>query len=895
MKKLIILIIVLFCGNAFGQALQKDVPSTRDTKDGGQAQKPVSMVKVFGQSGVLGMRKWQSIESMRVGDTVFPQSGTKGTNEEYKLSEYDKTYTNVSVSAEICRMNKKTGISEVEFGGEYVYEIPVFEQKYFGVTDDSLLVFYEMWAGLEYKIEPIPLGKKETLTLVNEKSQRRFEWYIEANMDIDRLFGLIQPVWAVDAKGNEVAVEDTIYGEGDGYFRYVLSVLPTEKTIFPVQVDPTVQWQSGAAYGKDSYLKSNMTTTNYGTNAWWNTTTISSGSITRAIIEFDSLSVIPVGSIIDSAFFTVTIQGTGSGSQDSTLSLRRLTKSWSESVVCWDSASAGVLWSTAGGDFGSNKYGTRTIDTTKAVNDTVIFNVKTLIDTLLNKGLSNYGWMLKFDNDGVSTSSYRYFYSSDATTAVYRPKLIIYYKLILKKPYNTSATAISYNGFSISATDSSIERTKLYLITGGTKVDSVTNAGPTPYIWNFNYSNLSWQPNSTHTFYVSVTNSVGDTVMSSAFYGTTMNAFTNFALNALSISSIRASWDTTTGGADSFYVAQAIDTTAVGDITILLADTINGLATGSQYSYVLVAIDGGNEYYSSITNCWTLPAVPVIDSLRGWTNSSVFIQPGYGTNSDSITIAIRDSTRHKWITAAGDTSTSAVWRKSAQWGNFVIPKLTAGTLYKYALKAKTGDDSLSAFTVLDSARTYEPIDSLYVTYGDTTKLTVYFGGDSCIAPFPIGYLLYNSVNGKIISDTISYSAGIKQAVTDDTLGINRQYKIKVKRIENADSTYICSLVDSGWTDAQVPGIVLANAVNDTTLVIKIDPKNNPAYTLYNIRDYARVLADCTAVYIDTSGFSAVPVWRTYQELGSAAGDTTRYWQPGWIFKIQVQAKSDTIK
>jgi len=440
--------------------------------------------------------------------------------------------------------------------------------------------------------------------------------------------------------------------------------------------DPTVTWQSAASSGKDNSLKQDLSTLNYGTLTTLTAKGSSSNAVNHQLYQFDSLSVIPAGVKIDSAFFILTIYACGSGNSDSTLSLHIVTRAWTEGtgqgdagVSNWDTASAGIKWTTAGGDYIAKKYATRKISAIKAQYDTVRFTVTTLIDTLVNDGLTNYGWLLKYDNDTydmeVST------YSSDITTAAYRPKLVVYYTLPVYKPYNTSVTATSTRGFSITARDTTATRTKLYLITGGTKVDSVVNSGPGLYIWNTNYSNDSWTPSSTHTFFVSVTNGT-DTAMSAAFSGTTLALFPpyNVSISGITDSSLTISATDSNKARKGLYLyrkdgAKLDSVLAPGSFGLYnYADTVSGYTPNKSDSFRVAVFDSLNPptivFQDGFVKEYTRAAEPNV-LIADTSATFLSITRGSDGNPSTVNYAFYESSLSVYIDSTGRTSGTQVW------------------------------------------------------------------------------------------------------------------------------------------------------------------------------------------------------------------------------------------
>jgi len=121
----------------------------------------------------------------------------------------------------------------------------------------------------------------------------------------------------------------------------------------------------------------------------------------RSIVSF-GLSPIPVGSIISSA--TLTLKETGTQGTTRTIAVHRVTQSWTEGGVTWNSRDGTNSWTTAGGDFVSSPTATASVIWT-GVLDTDTWDVTSDVQAFVPGAVTNYGWLVK---DQTEYATYRF-------------------------------------------------------------------------------------------------------------------------------------------------------------------------------------------------------------------------------------------------------------------------------------------------------------------------------------------------------------------------------------------------------------------------------------------------------------------------------------------------------
>jgi endonuclease/exonuclease/phosphatase family metal-dependent hydrolase len=142
----------------------------------------------------------------------------------------------------------------------------------------------------------------------------------------------------------------------------------------------------------------------------------------HVLLKFDTHNTIPAGATISSAKLTLTVKGGNSDSRK--IAAYCVPYSFTESYVTWKKRKSSYYWNTGGGDT-AHYHASATA--TNTAGSKVTFDLTGQVQETVRKSSSRYTRVLLIDVDGASRDSYKQYYSSEASTSSYRPKLVVTY------------------------------------------------------------------------------------------------------------------------------------------------------------------------------------------------------------------------------------------------------------------------------------------------------------------------------------------------------------------------------------------------------------------------------------------------------------------------------------
>lgn len=184
----------------------------------------------------------------------------------------------------------------------------------------------------------------------------------------------------------------------------------------------TLTLQPNAANGKDAYVESRLSSSNFGNHqdfmatAWTNSGT---PTTVRSLIDFD-LTSIPSTATITSAYLSLYSYNSPFNGSHSTLSgpndcvLQRITSSWAENTVTWDTQPLSTPLNQVS-----------LSASTSSVQNYTNIDVTALVQDMQANPSSSFGFLIKLNTE----SYYRrmIFASSDNSDASLHPKLVVNY------------------------------------------------------------------------------------------------------------------------------------------------------------------------------------------------------------------------------------------------------------------------------------------------------------------------------------------------------------------------------------------------------------------------------------------------------------------------------------
>ncbi|MCK5148080.1 DNRLRE domain-containing protein [bacterium] len=207
--------------------------------------------------------------------------------------------------------------------------------------------------------------------------------------------------------------------------------------------DPQVVFQPNYTLGCDAKIiyKNNYTRHNYNYGAHYNLhvgrTYFSSFDKCRTLINFDLSELIPSTATVNSATLSLYCNYSF-GSVSTVLDVHKMITEWTEGnnlgtngYICWNKPMVSAsTWN--GGSAGTDYVSSVSATITKAaanVNQWFDWNVENIVQDWVNNQSGNHGLIIKSRDDHVATQQHKFFqfYSSDYTTASFRPKLVVEY------------------------------------------------------------------------------------------------------------------------------------------------------------------------------------------------------------------------------------------------------------------------------------------------------------------------------------------------------------------------------------------------------------------------------------------------------------------------------------
>jgi endonuclease/exonuclease/phosphatase family metal-dependent hydrolase len=144
----------------------------------------------------------------------------------------------------------------------------------------------------------------------------------------------------------------------------------------------------------------------------------------RSVLKFDTHNTVPRGATVQSAKITFTISRADRGTR--TVSLFRLSRTFDPKYTTWNRRKHAYRWNKRGGDL-AEKWAQAAVGST--VGTKVTFDVTSLVQAVVKGkyGDSRYTRIALVDRGHGSDTSYKEFFSTEASSASTRPKLTVVY------------------------------------------------------------------------------------------------------------------------------------------------------------------------------------------------------------------------------------------------------------------------------------------------------------------------------------------------------------------------------------------------------------------------------------------------------------------------------------
>ncbi len=405
------------------------------------------------------------------------------------LIKTDEGYSTMRNNVGILISDSFSNGVQIVFGDNKLSILPVDTNvSYSAVIRDNTIVYYDVYGeGTELDFTPTLSGVKQNIVLNSYEGINEFEYivfsetlspfsdenrvYLAVNEDSDYRFEL-GSIYIYDAAGRFTSGDiDVIEIDDDNWLITIVApteFLESEKTIYPVTVDPTIQVKASdsVAYIEDTTIYSGKPNLNTGTWLYNHTGLISDGYDTgRMLVRIPGLySLNPTflslyAEQIDNASFSI-YEASGSAGQRVDLYYYNGT-AWSETTATWNNTSPngyGYLFDT--------KYPSNGLKTT--------FDITNLVKGWRNGTYTaSQGFMLK-NYDESDGNKYKAFDASESTTTSRRPYVTVDYSPIISIGENV----IRINeGDTYTPTVTTLSSGPVYWMSSNTSVATVSSTG----------------------------------------------------------------------------------------------------------------------------------------------------------------------------------------------------------------------------------------------------------------------------------------------------------------------------------------------------------------------------------------------------------------------------------
>lgn len=271
--------------------------------------------------------------------------------------------------------------------------------------------------------------------------------------------------------------------EQTGTGTYILSVhvdagwLDSSDTVYPVVIDPTTS-HIGNMYDLPIHTKRTTTGATVDNNAVGTSTEMGTS---RSLIKFQKPSEIKAYAKINSAYYwTRELTGRTSAFK---CGVYKITSSWNEKS----------LWTTRP-TYNGTMITSRNINSASKDYEPSPYWYKFNITSLVQQwytGTTNYGFMMKYENESASAKNLRTFAQEEYSSSAWRPYTVINYTNDATAPTVTSVT-----GNATSWTSSNVTLT----VNGAKDNSGGVGMHSTPYLFSTTKGNYSWQASKSKTF-----------------------------------------------------------------------------------------------------------------------------------------------------------------------------------------------------------------------------------------------------------------------------------------------------------------------------------------------------------------------------------------------------------
>ena len=331
-----------------------------------------------------------------------------------------------------------------------------------------------------------------------------------------------------------------------------------------------------------------------------------------------------------------------------------------------------------------------------------------------------------------------------------------------------------------------------------------------------------------------------------------------------------------------------------GDFTAeAFTASFTGLDANTHYNARAHATNPNGTGYGDRVDFWTLANVPAAPTVDGATATTLDVTVNVNNNPTTTEFCINLKGLNKFVQADGTLDAAEIWQTTADWGTITVTGLTTGTIYRFKVKARNGDqvetvygDITEGVPVASPSVSTEAASAIATTAATGNGTITNTNGNNATNRGLIWYP-YTDTNKVIdeaevtnVAEDGDFNA---EAFTANFTGldVNTHYNARA-HATNPDGTAYGDRVDF-WTLANVPAEPTVDGATATTLDVTVNVNSNPTTTEFCINETS------TGKFVQIDG--SLDIAAAWQKAADWSNVTVTGLTTGTTYTFQVKARN----